>query len=167
MEARVASSQSSTQLELAYHQWTVRLNSLPAQPSGYPPVGHSDRSSDLTDYLNLRVRSRAASGTQPMCAGGTDEPWLEVEPPSLVLDSRALTPTAAPGAGRHYQAAIGPARHAGSNRPFSDQGACAAGSVNSSPDGLQWGLGGRIAERGQPGRTFSPTMIVAIGLAAT
>ena|SRR5215203_3094223 len=92
MEARVASSQSSTQLELAYHQWTVRLNSLPAQPSGYPPVGHSDRSSDLTDYLNLGVRSRAASGTQPMCAGGTDEPWLEVEPPSLVLDSRALKP---------------------------------------------------------------------------
>ena len=106
-------------------------------------------------------------GTQPICAGGTDEPWLGGEPPSLVLDSRALSLLLRQTPVVHYRAAMGPARHAGSNRPFTDQGACAAGSVNSSPDGLQWGLGGRIAERGQPGRTFSPTMIVAIGLAAT
>ena len=71
-------------------------------------------------------------GTQPICAGGTDEPWLGGEPPSLVLDSRALSLLLRQTPVVHYRAAMGPARHAGSNRPFTDQGACAAGSVNSS-----------------------------------
>ena len=60
---QLTSPHHNSQLSRNWHTTNraVGLNSLPAQPSGYPPVGRSNRSSDLTDYLNLRVRSRAAS----------------------------------------------------------------------------------------------------------
>ena len=65
---------------------------MPAQPSGYPPVGRSNRSSDLTDYLNLRVRSRAAS----KWSRTTSRRHSDLECPRVLSRHPSGSPPAAP-----------------------------------------------------------------------